>query len=261
MSVRQFVVDAFTTELFGGNPAAVCLLERWPDDGLLRRIAAENNLAETAFVVSSPRGFRLRWFTPTVEVDLCGHATLATAHVLFHHLHFDGEAIVFETLSGDLIVRRDGERLTMDFPARPSALCPTTPLLVTALGAEPKEVRTCNGYLAVFDSEATIRALRPDFKAIEALDQREVIVTAPGESCDFVSRVFAPRLGIDEDPVTGSAHCALTAYWAERLGRTVFFARQVSARGGEIGCELRGDRVLLSGNAVTVSEGILHIAA
>ena len=242
-------------------PAAVCVLECWPNDKLLQLVAAENNLSETAFIVPVPRGFHLRWFTPTLEVDLCGHATLATAHVLFQHLGFDGELILFETRSGDLLVRRDGELLVMDFPAQPPARSVMPAGLIAALGARPREVLETDVYLAVFDDEATVRSLQPDFVALQALNRRAVIVSAPGSGVDFVSRFFAPKMGVNEDPVTGSAHCVLTPYWSERLGRSYLSARQVSARGGVLSCELRGDRVLLSGSAVTVLEGILHVAA
>jgi PhzF family phenazine biosynthesis protein len=251
MKIRQYQVDAFASRAFEGNPAAVCPLESWLDDGLLQAIAAENNLSETAFFVPSDKGFRLRWFTPASEVDLCGHATLATAHVLFEHLGQPGQAITFETRSGALTVKRKGDLLEMDFPARPPTPCARFELLATALGRQPLEVLRADDYLVVFDNEAAVRGIKPDFALLGTLDLRGVIITAPGSSYDFVSRFFAPRLGIPEDPVTGSAHCTLAPYWAGRLGKRRLSARQVSKRGGSIRCELNDGRVLLSGSAVT----------
>ena len=252
MKIKQYQVDAFATRAFEGNPAAVCPLESWLDDGLMQAIAEENNLSETAFFVPTETGFGLRWFTPVKEVDLCGHATLATAHVLFEMLGFAGQAITFETRSGELIVGRKGGRLEMNFPACPPAPCELSKTLTKALGQRPLDVFAADDYLAIFDSEATVRAITPDMALLGQLDLRGVIVTAPGTDVDFVSRFFAPKLGIPEDPVTGSAHCALAPYWAKRLGKNVLSARQVSRRGGNICCELKTDRVILSGSAVTV---------
>ncbi len=254
MKIKQYQVDAFAARAFEGNPAAVCPLDSWLDDGLLQAIAVENNLSETAFFVPSGSGFRLRWFTPASEVDLCGHATLATAHVLFEHLGQPGPAVSFETRSGTLTVERKGGLLEMDFPACPPKPCSESGILAQALGRQPLEVLCADDYLAVFDSEATVRGLTPDFALLGTLDRRGVIVTAPGSADDFVSRFFAPRLGVPEDPVTGSAHCALAPYWAGRLGRHRLSARQVSKRGGRILCELKDDRVLLSGTAITFME-------
>lgn len=255
MRISLYQVDAFAARAFEGNPAAVCPLESWLDDDLLQAIAEENNLSETAFFVPSDNGFRLRWFTPLTEVDLCGHATLASAHVLFEHLGHAGQAITFETRSGALTVKRKGGLLEMDLPA-----CPPTPgasvdTLARALGRQPIEVLSADDYVAVFDSEATVRAITPDLALLGQLDSRGVIITAPGTEVDFVSRFFAPKFGIPEDPVTGSAHCELAPYWADRLGRNILTARQVSRRGGSITCEMRGDRVLLSGSAITFMEG------
>ncbi len=252
MRIQQFQIDAFTTRAFSGNPAAVCPLASWPDDSLLQAIAEENNLSETAFFVPSAKGFRLRWFTPLKEVDLCGHATLASAHVLFEILGYPNPSITFETRSGDLFVQRKGALLEMDFPARPPVPCTVPEMLLKGLGQTPVEVLAADDYLAVFDSEDAVRAITPDFTLLSQLDLRGVIVTAPGADVDFVSRFFAPKCGIPEDPVTGSAHCELTPYWAKRLGKTAFTARQVSRRGGDLLCELKDDRVLLSGRAVTV---------
>jgi PhzF family phenazine biosynthesis protein len=254
MKLKQYQVDAFTTRVFAGNPAAVCPLEDWLDDSLLQAIAGENNLSETAFFVPSGTRFRLRWFTPVAEVDLCGHATLAAAHVLFEILGYSDPVITFETRSGELFVEKHGDRLRMDFPARPPAPCEVPQLLVDGLGVPPREVLAADDYLAVFDSEATVRAIVPEPTRLLQLGLRGVIVTAPGADVDFVSRFFAPAFGIPEDPVTGSAHCELGPYWAKRLGKSILSARQVSKRGGDLTCELRGDRVLLSGSAVTVMQ-------
>lgn len=259
MKILQFQVDAFADRLFAGNPAAVCPLEHWLDDELLQAIAAENNLSETAFFVPSEQGFELRWFTPKVEVKLCGHATLATAHVLFHHLGYDQPEILFETLSGDLRVSRDGVRITMDFPARQVEAIAAPEALLQGLGVEPVEVWAGDDYMVVLDSEARVRELVPDLSRLAALDRRAVMVTAPGDQCDFVSRFFAPKQGIPEDPVTGSAHCTLTPYWAQRLGKSTLSARQLSPRGGDIQCRLEGDRVFLSGRALTFLVGELNI--
>lgn len=259
MKIRQFQVDAFTTRIFGGNPAAVCPLDAWLEDGLLQAIAAENNLSETAFYVRTKNGFHLRWFTPVAEVDLCGHATLASAHVLFEILGYPGQTIIFETLSGILTVERKGALLIMDFPAAPPVLCVPPGPLLEGLGQQPIEVLAADDYFAVFDSEDTVRSIRPDFAKLAGLDLRGVIVTARGKQVDFVSRFFAPKLGIPEDPVTGSAHCALTPYWSAKLGRKVLNARQVSKRGGDIQCELKGNRVALAGHAVTFMEAEIFI--
>lgn len=254
-----YQVDAFTAEVFRGNPAAVCPLPEWLPDPVMQSIAAENNLAETAFFVGGSGRYHLRWFTPAVEVDLCGHATLASAFVLFHHLEPHLEEVRFESRSGPLFVRRDGDWLTLDFPSLPPERLEPPAGLAEALDTAPREVWASADYLAVLGSEAEVRALRPDQAALSQLDRRGVIVTAPGEDCDFVSRFFAPNCGIPEDPVTGSAHCVLAPYWAERLGKTELRARQVSARGGEIRCRLEGDRVHLSGQAVLYLRGEITV--
>ena len=257
MELPLYQIDAFTDAAFAGNPAAVCPLEGWLDDGCLQAIAAENNLSETAFFVAREDGdFDLRWFTPVAEVELCGHATLATGHLILTRLQPDREAVGFHTLSGRLDVTRDGGRLAMDFPANPARPTAAPERLGHALGCEAEDVlATGNHYLAVLGDERAVLGLAPDMSEIQALDRRGVIVTAPGGDCDFVSRFFAPALGIPEDPVTGSAHCVLVPYWAERLGADDLHARQVSARGGELFCRLLGDRVLLSGAAVLYLEG------
>jgi PhzF family phenazine biosynthesis protein len=262
MKIPCFQVDAFTSEVFHGNPAAVCPLPAWLPDATLQNIAAENNLSETAFVVSRGDEFDLRWFTPTLEMDLCGHATLAAAFVLFTEQKFLGEVIHFHSRSGLLTVKRNGDILTLDFPARPPQPCASPDILTSGLGARPASVLKSRDYLAVFDSAAEVRALRPDFAALKKLDCLGIIATAPGDDCDFISRFFAPAAGVDEDPVTGSAHCTLIPYWAARLGKNKLFARQISPRGGELFCELGGDRVHIGGKAVLYLRGeiVLHDA-
>ncbi len=264
MRLPLYQVDAFTTRPFGGNPAAVCPLPRWLPDATLQGIALENNLSETAFLVERPAGvggFELRWFTPGVEVELCGHATLASALVVFERLRPGSDTVAFETRrSGTLTVTRDGELLVMDFPAQPGAPLEPPAGLVAALGGAPREVRrSVHSDLVAYDTEAEVRALRPDEHGLLAHDALGVIATAPGDQADFVSRFFAPRAGVFEDPVTGSAHCVSTPYWAERLGRERLTARQVSARGGELVCTLRGDRVSIAGHALLVLEGTLTL--
>lgn len=254
MKIRQYQVDAFATCAFEGNPAAVCPLESWLDDALLQAIAEENNLSETAFFVPVEKGFKLRWFTPVKEVDLCGHATLAAAHVIFENLGYSRQSITFETRSGDLTVKRKGNLLEMDFPSLPPRPCAFSEILAQGLGQRPIEVLAADDYLAVFDSEATVRAIAPNQALLGQLDLRGVIVTAPGSDVDFVSRFFAPKFGIPEDPVTGSAHCELAPYWADKLGKSTLTAKQVSRRGGNITCEVKADRVVLSGHAVTFME-------
>ncbi len=251
MKLTQYQVDAFASRAFEGNPAAVCVLESWLDDALLQAVAEENNLSETAFLVASDKGFQLRWFTPVKEVDLCGHATLAAAHVLFHHLAYAEPVVIFETRSGKLFVEKQGEALVMDFPARPPVPVDPPPALIAGLGRRPVEVLAADDYLAVFDSEADIRAIVPDQALLGSLDRRGVIVTAPGADADFVSRFFAPKFGIPEDPVTGSAHCTLAPYWIARLGKNFLRAKQLSRRGGSLDCTLQAGRVLLSGHAIT----------
>lgn len=255
MRIKQYQVDAFADSPFQGNPAAVCLFEPWPQDRLLKAIAAENNLSETAFLVPAEEGYELRWFTPVAEVDLCGHATMAAAYVLFRLRGYAGERITFFTRSGELIVRQNEGLLAMDFPADPPRSCDPPKNLIRGLGQTPSEVLAAEDYVAVYASESAVRSLSPDPAVLSELDLRGVVVTAPGEECDFVSRFFAPKLGVFEDPVTGSAHCELTPYWAGRLGKSTLDARQVSARGGSIRCGLGGDRVDLSGNAVLFLEG------
>jgi PhzF family phenazine biosynthesis protein len=259
MKLPYYEVSAFTANPFGGNPAGVCPLDAWLPDSALQGIAANNNLAETAFTVPRGNEFDLRWFTPAVEMDLCGHATLAAAFVLFSERGFKGDQVRFHSRSGVLAVYRNSDRLTLDFPSRPPAPTDLPEALARGLGALPKEVLKSRDYLAVFASEAEVRDLKPDFAKLKTLDCLGIIVTAPGTDCDFVSRFFAPGAGVDEDPVTGSAHCTLIPYWSSRLGKTKLFARQISARGGELFCELTGERVRIGGRAVTYLRGEIEI--
>ncbi|MFN7651422.1 MAG: PhzF family phenazine biosynthesis protein [Acidobacteriota bacterium] len=260
MRLPLYQVDAFTSKLFSGNPAAICPLECWLPDSVLQHIAAENNLAETAFFVKEPEGYRLRWFTPTVEVDLCGHATLAAAFVLLECLGLPADHVTFQSRSGPLTVHRQAYLYTLDFPSRPGAPVPVTAALSAALGAPPEAAYEARDLLCVFPTEADVAALSPDMKALAALPHFAFIATAPGRHCDFVSRFFAPAQGIDEDPVTGSAHCTLTPYWAARLSKPALSARQISARGGDLLVELAGDRVKISGRCVLYLEGFASVA-
>jgi len=259
MRLPLYQVDAFTDRLFRGNPAAVVLLEQWLPDEVMQAIAAENNLAETAFVIPREGSSLLRWFTPAVEVDLCGHATLASSHVLFSTRFPSRKKLTFTTNSGDLHVTRAGDLLRLDFPSRPGEPIAVSDAVVAALGARPREAYLARDLLAVFAGENEIRDLRPDFDRVAALDAMAVIVTAPGTDVDFVSRFFAPRVGIPEDPVTGSAHCTLVPYWADRLGKTALTARQLSARGGDLLCDLQGDRVGIAGRAVEYLRGEINV--
>jgi len=261
MKIPFYQIAAFSNKIFGGNPAAVCLLESWLDDHTLQSIAAENNLSETAFLVPKSKGkYALRWFTPSLEVDLCGHATLASAFVVFSFVNNSFSSVDFETASGRLSVTRSGELLSMDFPARKPDPTEETPIISQALGAKPLDVLKARDILVVFKDEATVRGMIPDFDELRQIrDAFAVIVTAPGEKCDFVSRFFAPNAGVPEDPVTGSAHCTLIPYWADRLKKTQLHAFQFSKRGGELFCENRGDRVRISGNAVLYAQGELYL--
>lgn len=258
MKLPLFQVDAFSSRVFGGNPAGVCPLDSWLDYDVMQAIAAENNLAETAFFVAGPDRYHLRWFTPTSEVDLCGHATLASAWVLFEKLGVKAPEVSFDTRSGMLTVKRDGAKLSMDFPSRPGDPCDVPPALLAGLGIKGAEVLRARDYLVVLESEAAVRAVKPDFAKLMEVDTFGVIVTAPGDGTDFVSRFFAPRMGVPEDPVTGSSHCTLIPYWAKRLGKRHMKAHQVSARGGEIFCGHHDARVSIAGHAVLYLEGSIH---
>jgi PhzF family phenazine biosynthesis protein len=261
MRIPLYHVDAFTSEVFSGNPAAVCLLDRWLDDPILQAIAIENNLSETAFLVPNAKGFDLRWFTPATEVALCGHATLASAFVLFNCQNWPRECIRFQTRrSGELMVTRRGDLLEMDFPAIAAHIITPPAGLVEALGVAPQEVLgSAEDLLVVLDSERAVREVQPDFLALDRIECRGVIVTARGERCDFVSRFFAPRLGIPEDPATGSSHSVLAPYWAGKLGKKDLHAFQVSKRGGELFCTHAGERVKISGQAALYMEGTITI--
>jgi PhzF family phenazine biosynthesis protein len=264
-TIPLYQLDAFADRVFAGNPAAVCPLEAWLDDTLLQAIAAENNLAETAFFVPQGDGFHLRWFTPTTEVDLCGHATLATAAVVFERLRPDAASVAFSTRSGTLTVTREGELLALDFPAIPGKRCDTPKALLDGLGKAPLETFLGSHYMAVFATAGDIAALAPDMAALARLHPAGIIATAPGDGsgangdADFVSRFFAPSHGIPEDAVTGSAHCTLTPYWSARLGRKRLVAHQISARGGVLFCEDRGARVRIAGRVAPYLEGTITV--
>ncbi len=257
--IPVYQVDAFASRVFTGNPAAVCPLERWLPDEQMQAIAAENNLPETAFFVPNGDGYHLRWFTPTVEVDLCGHATLASAFVILNKLTPEAKSVQFSSKSGKLVVMRDGDLLSLDFPARPPAECDVYPGLLAAMGGEPEAVFAAREYLVVYATEGEVRNLTPDLAVIAKADRFAVMATAPGREVDFVSRFFAPAQGIPEDPVTGSAYCTLIPYWSRRLRKTKLHAYQASARGGEVWCEDRGDRVTISGKAVQFLEGTIYL--
>lgn len=259
MELTLYQIDAFSSEVFGGNPAAVVPLEAWLDDATLQAIATENYLSETAYTVPVGEGYELRWFTPASEIELCGHATLATAYVVFTHLRQELEAVTFQTrFSGELTVSRDNGLLAMDFPAQPVEPCNPSDDLAAGLSIAPRVVYAGPDYMAVYDSAADVLAVEADHTALMRLDRRGVIVTAPGAPGapeDFVSRFFCPKFGVPEDPVCGSAHCMLTPYWAGETGKPALLAHQVSARGGELHCRLDGDRVELKGHAVQYLEG------
>jgi PhzF family phenazine biosynthesis protein len=261
MKIPIYQVDAFTSEVFSGNPAAVCILDSWLDDNMLQSIAAENNLSETAFLVRNDDGFDIRWFTPTIEVALCGHATLASAFVLFTCLDWSEEEIRFHTRkSGQLIVGKRNDLLEMDFPSRPVHSMTPPSGLKEAIGVTPIAVMgSVEDWLVVLKSESAVRELQPDFSALERLECRAIIVTSRGSRSDFVSRCFAPRFGIPEDPVTGSAHCVLVPYWSNELRKRNLHAFQISKRGGELFCVYAGDRVKISGKAVLYLEGVITI--
>lgn len=262
MRIRIFQVDAFTDRLFGGNPAAVCPLEEWLPDEVLQDVAAENDLSETGFVVADGDGYELRWFTPTSEVDLCGHATLAAGFVVLRYMEGSRDRVTFRTRSGPLEVWSEDELLSMRFPGLPPEPDPEGEAAGEALGLRPAGALRAKDHLAVYEEAEEVASLRPDMARVEALSGRGVIATAPagdGHEADFVSRFFAPGVGVPEDPVTGSAHCTLAPYWADRLGRDRLVGRQISPRGGTVICEVEGDRVVLSGGAVLYLEGTIRV--
>ena len=261
MRLPLYQVDAFTDHVFGGNPAAICPLEEWIPDATMQAIATENNLSETAFFVRDGDDYFIRWFTPSHEMDLAGHPTLATAYTIFRFLEPSRDRIEFRTVkAGTLVVTREGDLLAMDFPARPPKPCPTPPGFAEALGQAPVEVMAARDYLAVFARAADVAALAPNFSALAKLDRFLVIASAPGEDgIDFVSRCFAPAAGINEDPVTGSAHSTLVPYWSGRLGKTRLRARQISKRVGDLYCEHRGERVTIAGKAAFYMQGTIEV--
>lgn len=260
MKIPIYQVDAFTNQIFGGNPAAVCLLNYWLEDKIMQNIGAENNLAETAFLVKKEDFYEIRWFTPKIEVDLCGHATLASAHVLFNHIGIEGDKVKFKTTHhGMLSVTISGDLLTLDFPASEPIQSKITDELLNGLGKTPQAAYKTRDLLAIFETEEDILNINPNFEALKKLDQLGVIVSAPGNNSDFVSRFFAPNAGINEDPVTGSAHTTLIPYWAKRLAKNKMHAFQLSERKGELFCELNGKRAMISGKAKTFLIGDIFI--
>ncbi len=255
MQLPIYQIDAFASRVFSGNPAAVCPLNTWLKESVMQYIATENNLSETAFFVPDGEDYQLRWFTPVAEVNLCGHATLATAFVIFNYLDPAKNQVSFSTKSGKLTVTQNKDLLAMDFPAQPPVSCQPPQALLDGLDKEPVKVLQSEDYFVVFEKEKDVRELQPDMNLLKKLGLRGVIVTAKGEQSDFVSRFFAPNYGIDEDPVTGSAHCALTPYWSKVLSKKELHALQLSSRGGELFCQDRGERIIISGRAVKFMEG------
>ncbi|WP_455212579.1 PhzF family phenazine biosynthesis protein [Kaarinaea lacus] len=259
MRLSLYQVDAFSSNIFSGNPAAICPLENWLEDSVLQAIAEENNLSETAFFIPQNNGYHLRWFTPLHEVDLCGHATLAAAHILFTKLGQSDSEILFYTRSGELKVNKNNALLTMDFPALSCEPCDTPEALIKGLGKTPRQVYRGDDYLVIFDNEQDIKNITPNFLYLHQLDLRGVGITARGTEVDYVSRYFAPKYGVDEDPVTGSFHCLSAPLWGQRLNKSRLTARQVSPRGGELLCELVNNRVLLSGYCATYMEAQIYL--
>ncbi|NHZ86215.1 MAG: PhzF family phenazine biosynthesis isomerase [Planctomycetia bacterium] len=259
MELSLYQIDAFTSELFKGNPAAVCPLDKWLPDEIMQSIAAENNLSETAFFIPKDNGFHIRWFTPTCEVDLCGHATLATAFVIFNILDYDKDIIKFDSKSGLLKVIKDDDNLILNFPARTPIPCDTPLEIINALNITPIECLKSEDFIIVLNDESDVQIVEPNFEELRKIGLRGVIITAQSKKYDFVARCFFPGLGINEDPVTGSAYTQLAPYWATKLGKDLFNAKQLSARGGELICELYKDRVLISGKAVKYMEGKIKV--
>lgn len=257
--MKQYIIDAFTDKVFHGNQAAICVMNQWISEKLMLEIARENNFSETAFAVKEGEKYHLRWFTPGGEIDLCGHATLACAYVLFRFYIRDADKIVFSTLSGDLTVVKNGELLEMEFPTYKLEKVPVTDTMIDAIGAVPSEAYMGRDLLCVFDDENTVRNLQPDMEKLLKLDGLLLQVTAPGKDTDSVSHSFAPKLNVSEDPVCGSGHCHIVPYWAKRLKKDNIVAYQASKRGGTLYCKMSGDKVLLAGKAVLFSECELHI--
>jgi len=260
MKLPIYQVDAFTEKIFSGNPAAICPLNKWINEELMKNIARENNLSETAFFVEKKDYFELRWFTPETEVDLCGHATLAASYIILNHLKPNQNIIKFKTKSGNLKVTKEKNGLiSMLFPARKGERTKPPENLVKALDKKPEQTYLARDYMLVYKNEKIIKNIKPDFKLLETVDIFGTIITAPGENSDFVSRYFAPKEGIPEDPVTGSAHCTLVPYWSKKLNKNILYARQLSKRGGEIFCENLDKNIKISGKAVTYSKGSIYI--
>jgi PhzF family phenazine biosynthesis protein len=260
LEIKRYQVDAFAEEIFKGNPAVVCPLDKWLPDDLMQRIAMENNLSETAFYVKEGEGFRIRWFTPAIEVDLCGHATLATAFVLFNYENYLNDKIVFQSRSGPLHVTKSNGLITLNFPADTLTEVPVTPELYAGFPEKPSKIfKGKTDYMLIYDRESQIKNCKPDFVTVKNIKARGVIITSKGDSVDFVSRFFGPQSGIDEDPVTGSAHTTLVPYWAGVLGKKELSAKQISAREGKLLCELQGDRVAMSGTGKLFSTGVIYL--
>ncbi|RMF97243.1 MAG: PhzF family phenazine biosynthesis protein [Candidatus Schekmanbacteria bacterium] len=259
MNIKLYQIDAFTSKIFSGNPAAVCQLDKWLPDKILQNIAKENNLSETAFFIKENDSFSIRWFTPKTEVKLCGHATLAAGFVIFNELSYNRNEIKFISKSGTLLVSKEEDFIVLDFPVQPPVSCAAPKLLIEGLGEKPIEVLKSEDYIAVFEREDDILSIDPNFDLLKKLPLRGVSITAKAKDSDFVSRFFAPKVGVDEDPVTGSAHCELTPYWANIIKKNELYARQLSERGGEIICKLLDDRVILKGRAVKFMEGEIFL--
>lgn len=259
MDINLYQIDAFSQTVFKGNPAAVCPLDTWLSDDILQAIALENNLSETAFCVANASGFDIRWFTPTKEVNLCGHATLACAKVLFDELAYDKEVIVFQSKSGELKVRKNNDLFELDFPNNQPTECEAPSALLNAFASTPVKVLKKQDYIVVFAHEQDVINAQPDFNLLKQLDLQGVVITAPSTQYDFVSRFFAPNFGIDEDPVTGSSFTELAPYWAQQLNTTQLYAKQVSSRGGEVFCQVLSERVLISGHAVKYLSGVISL--
>lgn len=261
MNIRIFQVDAFTDKVFGGNQAAVCILDKWLPNEILLKITQENNLAETAFFVPQGDKFHIRWFTPEIEMDLCGHATLATAHVIFNHLNYKSETINFVSASGDLKVSKNDNLITLDFPSRMPIKAKLPEAFRLGIGKKPIEVYKSRDYILLYESEEDVANISPNKSIIDTIniDPGGIIITAKGNNVDFVSRFFTPQAQLFEDAVTGSAHCSLIPFWANKLGKDILIAEQISARRGKLYCENIGNRVLISGQAVTFMEGSLNI--
>ena len=258
-ALKVYFIDAFAENQFEGNPAAVIPLEKWLPDHVMQALAAENNLSETAFFVERNGSYNIRWFTPVDEVKLCGHATLASAYVLFYELGYEQDIVRFESLSGELYVRRAGRNIVLDFPVQAPTRCDAPVALIDGLGENPIDVLASEDYLVIFDNESQVECMKPEFGRLESIPLRGVIVSARSTKFDFVVRFFAPKLGVDEDPVTGSAYTQLAPYWSIVLNKRRFSARQISVRGGNVGCEMSGDRVLISGTAVKYMEGSISL--